>query len=177
MAKKKNSAKPETKSDFLRKVLERNPDLDYQQVNRRWAKAGHAGEISNALYYKVRGELGIKTEWAWVKEEPETRRRQETFPERRAQPNDDLVEAAESFLPQIRMFYKLFEDKRPVMLLELPSLRIYAYPYREFKADLSERSQAMLEDQYERAVAADRIVVFVRDDETRRFVSMTFEKE
>ena len=69
MAKKKGT-KPETKSEFLRKVLGRNPDLDYHQVNRRWAKAGHAGEISNALYYKVRGELGIKTEWVWVREEP-----------------------------------------------------------------------------------------------------------
>ena len=66
---KKERAKPETKSEFLRKVLGRNPDLDYQQVNRRWAKAGHAGEISNALYYKVRGELGIRTEWVWVKED------------------------------------------------------------------------------------------------------------
>ena len=139
-----------------------------------WAKAGHAGEISNALYYKVRAELGIKTEWAWVKEgEPETRESHRPGPERRARPNDDLVKAAESFLPQILMFYKRFEDKRPVMLLELPSLRIYAYPYREFKKDLSKRSQAMLEDEYERAAAEGKIVVFVRDDETRRFVSMT----
>jgi hypothetical protein len=174
---KKGGAKPETKSEFLRRVLGRNPDLDYQQVNRRWAKAGYAGEISNALYYKVRGELGIKTEWAWVKEEPETRGLQKTRTQREARPNDDLVEAAQSFLPHIRMFYRRFEDKRPVMLLELPSLRIYAYPYREFKADLSERSQAMLEDEYERAVAQGKIVVFVRDDETRRLVSMTFEKE
>lgn len=52
-----------------------------------------------------------------------------------------------------------------------------AYPYREFKADLSERSQAMVKDEYERAVAEGKIVVFVRDDETRRLVSMTFEKE
>ena len=66
---KKERAKPETKSEFLRKVLGKAPDLDYSQVNRRWARAGHAGEISNALYYKVRGELGIRTEWVWVKEE------------------------------------------------------------------------------------------------------------
>ena len=79
---KKGDAKPETKSEFLRKVLDKDPDLDYQQVNRRWAKAGHAGEISNALYYKARAELGIKTEWAWVKEEePETRGSQEPGPE------------------------------------------------------------------------------------------------
>jgi hypothetical protein len=174
---KKGGARPETKSEFLLKVLSKDPDLDYQQVNRRWAKAGHAGEISNALYYKVRAELGIKTEWAWVKEEPETSGTQEPGPRRGARPNDDLVEAAESFLPQIRMFYRRFEDKRPVMLLELPTLRIYAYPSREFKADLSERSQAMLEDQYERAVADGKIVVFVRDDETQRLVSMTFDNE
>jgi hypothetical protein len=67
MAKKK-AAKKETKSEFLRKVLGKNPDLDYRQVNRRWAKTGHAGEISNPLYYKVRADLGIKTEWVWVKE-------------------------------------------------------------------------------------------------------------
>jgi hypothetical protein len=63
------------------------------------------------------------------------------------------------------------------MLLELPSLRIYAYSYREFKADLSERSQAVLEDEYERAVPQGKIVVFVQDDESRRLESMTFEKE
>ena len=67
MAKKK-AAKPETKSEFLRKVLGRNPDLDHRQVNRRWAKAGHAGEISSALFFQVRARLGIRTEWVWVKE-------------------------------------------------------------------------------------------------------------
>ena len=67
MAKKKGEKK-ETKSEFLRKVLTRNPNLDHRQVNLRWAKSGHAGEISSPLYYKVRGELGIKTEWVWVRE-------------------------------------------------------------------------------------------------------------
>ena len=62
---KEERAKPETKSEFLRKVLGKAPDLDYQQVNRRWAKAGHAGEISNALYYQVRAKLGIKSVWGW----------------------------------------------------------------------------------------------------------------
>jgi hypothetical protein len=122
--------------------------------------------------------LGIKTEWVRVKEGgPETRGSHRPGPERRDRPNDDLIEAAQFFLPQILMFYKRFARKRPVMLLELPRQRIYAYPYREFKDDLSERSQAMLEEQYEQAVAEDKIVVFVRDDETLRFVSMTFENE
>ena len=30
---------------------------------------GHAGEISNALYYQIRAKLGIKTEWVWVRED------------------------------------------------------------------------------------------------------------
>ncbi len=64
MAKKK-AARPETKSDFLRKVLARKADLDHRQVNRKWAEAGHPGEISSPLYYKVRAELGIKTVWTW----------------------------------------------------------------------------------------------------------------
>ena len=64
MAKKK-AAKPESKSDFLRRVLGRNPNLDFRQINQRWAKAGHPGQISNPLYYLVRRELGIRTEWTW----------------------------------------------------------------------------------------------------------------
>lgn len=59
---------------------------------------------------------------------------------RKDSPNNDLVEAAEYFLPHILVFYKRFEDKRPVMLLELPGQKIYAYPYKEFQDDLNERS-------------------------------------
>lgn len=176
MAKKKKAARKETKSEFLRKVLGKNPDLDYRQVNRRWAKAGHAGEISNPLYYKVRGELGIKTEWVWVKESgPEMDEGVVRIPERKNRPNDDLVEAAEGVLPQILMFYKLFEDKRPVMLFDLQSQQILAYPYEEYKATLSERSQAMLTTRYDEAVAKNKVVVFVRDNETRRLTSMSFD--
>jgi hypothetical protein len=69
---KKTGTKKETKSDFLRTALRKNPNLDHHQVNRKWAKTGHVGEISSALYYHVRAELGIKTEWIWVKtSEPE----------------------------------------------------------------------------------------------------------
>ena len=66
MAKKKGE-KPETKSDFLRKLLSKNPNLDHRRVNLRWAKTGHAGEISSPLFYKVRAELGIRTEWVWTR--------------------------------------------------------------------------------------------------------------
>jgi hypothetical protein len=32
---KKEGSKPDSKSEFLRKVLGKNPDLDFPQVNRR----------------------------------------------------------------------------------------------------------------------------------------------
>ena len=96
---------------------------------------------------------------------------------RNRNPNDDLVEAAEDSLPHILMFYKRFEKKRPVMLLDLQSQKIYAYPYEEFKAELGEKSQAMLAADYEKASAKNKIVVFVRDNETQRLTSMLFDYE
>src|SRR3954464_8878151 len=65
---KKKAAKKETKSEFPPKVLGKNPSLGADQVNRRWARAGHPGQISNPLYYKIRSDLGIKTVWVWARE-------------------------------------------------------------------------------------------------------------
>ncbi len=96
---------------------------------------------------------------------------------RKRRPNDDLVEAAESILPDILMFDKRFRDERLVMLLDLQSERVYAYPCEEFKADLSVRSQTTLTSDDEKAVAGKKVVVFVRDNETGRLVSMLFNDE
>ena len=96
---------------------------------------------------------------------------------RKESPDDDLVEAAEDVLPHILMFYERFEGERPVMLLDLQGRKIYAYPYEEFKADLGQRSQAMLTADYEKAIAKDKVVVFVRDNLTRRLVSMLFDRQ
>jgi hypothetical protein len=74
MAKKQEPPR-ETKSEFVRKALGKNPDLDYRQVNQKWTKSGHEGQISDALYYVVRRKMGIQTVWAWVKEpEPQPAR-------------------------------------------------------------------------------------------------------
>jgi hypothetical protein len=74
MAKKK-AEKRVTKSDFLRKALGRNPELELREINRRWARAGHPGQISGPLYYLIRRELGIHSEWGWFpKDTPPVRR-------------------------------------------------------------------------------------------------------
>jgi hypothetical protein len=51
----------------------------------------------------------------------------------------------EEQLPNIFNLYKKFEDKKPVMLFDIQEQKIYAYPYNEFKSDLSKKSQTMLE--------------------------------
>ncbi len=96
---------------------------------------------------------------------------------RKESPDDDLVQAAESVLPDILMFYKRLREERPVMLLDLQCRKICTYPYEEFKADLGQRSQAMLTADYEKALAEDKVVVFVRDNETERLVSMLFDRQ
>ena len=67
--------------------------------------------------------------------------------------------------------YKRFEAKKPVMLLDIQEQKIYAYPYNDFKSELSKRSQIQLEEQYEAAILNNKIVVFVRDNEKRDLVS------
>jgi hypothetical protein len=75
------------------------------------------------------------------------------------------------------MFYQKFAKKKPVMLLELLSQIIYAYPYLDFKNTLSERSQQMLEKEYSEAVANHKIVVFVKDDDRRKMISFSVDEE
>ena len=86
---------------------------------------------------------------------------------------EKLLAAADVRAGDILMVYRRFADKKPVMLLELPSERIYAYPYLEFKNTLSERSQKMLEKEYTEAVASGKIVVFVKDNDRRKMISFS----
>src|ERR1700722_13470199 len=90
---------------------------------------------------------------------------------------ESLLAAAEERAGDILMFYQKFAEKKPVMLLELPSQKIYAYPYLEFKNTLSERSQKMLEKEYKEAVAHNQIVVFVKDNDRRKMISFSVNEE
>ena len=71
----------------------------------------------------------------------------------------------------ILKMYKLFDKKKPIMLFDIQEERIYAYPYAEFRDNLNERSKLSLTEQYEDAVKENELVVFVRDNDQKRFVS------
>jgi hypothetical protein len=97
--------------------------------------------------------------------------------EARVGDKDALVAAASERAGHILMFYKKFAEKKPVMLLELPSQKIYAYPYLDFKNTLSERSQKMLEKEYQEAVIHKQIVVFVKDNDRKQMISFSVDEE
>ena len=98
--------------------------------------------------------------------------------DRPANPESDyLLEAAEENWPHILTAYRQFEDKKPVVLYDIQEKRIYVYPYADFLHDLCEKSQITLKDQYERAIQDSKIVVFVRDNEERRLVSFSMDRE
>lgn len=63
------------------------------------------------------------------------------------------------------------------MLFDIQEQRVYAYPYKEFLATLSERSQGMLKEQYEEAQVDGKIVVFVRDNVKQKLRSFSFDYE
>jgi hypothetical protein len=90
-----------------------------------------------------------------------------------AQMSDPYFEAIQEQWSSIRALYKTYAIKKPIILYDIQERKIYAYPYKEFKAEMSDKSQASLERQYESASLHGSMVVFVRDDTERKLVSYT----
>jgi hypothetical protein len=86
--------------------------------------------------------------------------------------NEMYLAIAEDKWPEILECYKMHEDNRPVMLLEITEGKIYAYPYEEFKTTLSTKSQRTLKKEYSEAQNKNTVVLFVRDNERRKLVSI-----
>jgi len=77
----------------------------------------------------------------------------------------------------ILKWYLMFAEKKPVMLYDIQEKKVYAYPYREFWAELNTRSQLSLAEQYQKAVKNEQIVVFVRDNVNEKLASYTVRLE
>jgi hypothetical protein len=85
--------------------------------------------------------------------------------------SDPYFEAIQEQWPNIRALYMTYGGKKPIILYDIQEQKIYAYPYKEFKAEMSEKSQASLEHDYKSASALGSMVVFIRDNIERKLVS------
>jgi hypothetical protein len=60
---------------------------------------------------------------------------------------DPYWDVVQSLMQDILYCYEQYREKKPVLLFDMQEHRIYVYPYLEFKNDLRERSQRLLQDQ------------------------------
>ena len=92
-------------------------------------------------------------------------------------PNTDLVEAARSHRDQILMFHDHRGGTQPVILLDFQRLKLRSYSLKEYKATVRVESQAMLDEEYEKAVAKNKVLVVVWDSATRRLATIKLRRE
>jgi hypothetical protein len=85
--------------------------------------------------------------------------------------SDQYYSAIQEQWFNICTLYMTSGSKKPIMLYDIHEKKIYAYPYAEFKAELSERSQLSLEMDYDSASVRGGMIVFVRDNIERKLVS------
>ncbi len=85
--------------------------------------------------------------------------------------SDQYYGAIQDQWSNIRGLYVAYGSKKPIMLYDIHDNKIYAYPYKEFKAELSESSQASLEIDYRSTSVSGGMIVFVRDNMERKMVS------
>jgi hypothetical protein len=85
--------------------------------------------------------------------------------------SDQYYSAIQEQWSNIRGLYMAYGNKKPIMLYDIHEKKIYAYPYKEFKAELSEKSQVSLELDYKSTSILGGMIVFVRDDIERKLVS------
>jgi hypothetical protein len=91
--------------------------------------------------------------------------------------NEQYLDVIDEQWSNILKLYKKFEDKKPIMLFDMQEKSIYAYPFEDFKSDLTKKSQSILEKQYNEAISDNKIVVFVRDNEQGILISSSYNLE
>jgi hypothetical protein len=84
---------------------------------------------------------------------------------------DKYLGAIEKHCLRILETYLRYEEKKPVMLLDVTEGKIYAYPYKEFKKELNEGGQMSLTKQYDEALRGDQFVLFIRDSQEKKLMS------
>src|SRR5436190_548520 len=94
---------------------------------------------------------------------------------RKQNPNADLIKAVQDHTDQIIDFYENVEYERPVIVLDFQRQQLRAYPYENYKVMFSKESQVVLDEEYQKAEAKDKIFVVAWDEATQRLVTTTFD--
>jgi hypothetical protein len=84
---------------------------------------------------------------------------------------DKYFKAIKQYWDVVCHAYLIHDDKKPIILFDVTEAMIYAYPYNDFKAQLSEHGQASLTEQYEEGLKKNCFVIFVRDTEGKKLIS------
>jgi hypothetical protein len=92
-------------------------------------------------------------------------------------PNADLVHAVRNYRDQILKLYDRAADKRILVFLDFRRGKVHARPYDMYKSKMREESQALLNQEYVKAVAKNKVLVLVWDDATRRLVTAKFRRK
>lgn len=96
--------------------------------------------------------------------------------ERQTQESDPYLALVYAHWDEIVGLYETFEDKAPVLQLNVTSKQIFAYPFDDFSTDLSERDQARIAEDREAVLSGKKMVIFVRDEDQQKMVSYSFKR-
>jgi hypothetical protein len=89
-------------------------------------------------------------------------------------PNADLVAAVRNHSNQILKFHDQAKDQRPLIVLDFQRRKLHSYSFEEYKDTLRQNSRALLDHEYKKALAKNKVLVVVWDKSTRRLVTTTF---
>ena len=85
--------------------------------------------------------------------------------------NYRYIKTLDEISDKVYQFYQLGGRKDLIMVYQMAEKRIYSYVYNQFRQTLSANSKAMLAEQYKEALAENKIVLFIQDDEMRKLKS------
>jgi hypothetical protein len=91
--------------------------------------------------------------------------------------SDPYLELIQTHWEAISRGYSEVLEQRPVMLLDVQTGELHAFPPAEFKQFLDAQSQRDFQVQYQRAVTTGQMVLFVRDVANNQFLSYTLKLE
>ena len=91
-------------------------------------------------------------------------------------PNADLVDLARGHRDQIIRFHDEHGGTGGVILLDFRRRRLHAYAFEKYKATLRQKSQTMLDEEYQRILGKNRILVVVWDSASRRLATTSIRR-